>query len=952
MTVKGLKLLSLNVRSLYTNLNELYARFNDFDVLCFCETWLNNSYNDQLISMDGFEIFRLDREKGNLKTKAGKNKRGGGLIFYVKKDLAQHTKIIENISTVTENIEQLWISIGKPNNGTKIIASIYRPPSGNLQMALKELTNSSTFVQDNYHGEMTLMGDFNVDYKARNTPAFKLLKTFERDFNLTQLIKVTTRPCSKTCLDLIFTNMDYINASGILNINISDHLPVFIIKKKSKNPSDKTNIRCRSYVNYDKQKFQENIKRNNKWRDFWNTEETNPDKMWKIIEEIIEQEANQQCPFKDVKINDNTPNWLNKELLSEINHKDHLYRKAKKTNNPGDWDLFKKKKNEVKKLLATAKDNFVKNKLNEAEGNPRKFWRTINNISGLGKNKKNRKCTKIIDEMGKTHENLEAAAFLNDFYVNVGPSLAKKHDQKWVKENCKINVTASFNFSWVTEFEVKRLVKEICITKSSAIDNINTKLLKDAFEVLTFELTYLYNCCLQTGTFPNSWGLSKVTPIPKTNTNSTKAADWRPISQIPLPGKLLEKIIHAQLSSYIEMNNILSKNQYGFRKDLSTSIAIFDVLKVLFENWNDKKYSGCVFIDFSRAFDSIDHCILMEKLKLYGLDETPLNFVKSYMSCRKQTTTVNGFSSPQLPVTYGTAQGSILGPLIFILYVNDIFETLEEKNSVVMYADDTLLISRADNINEVSKKAQKALQSISKWCHANKLSINLAKTKYMVVKHDKLNNVPELELDGCKINTVHQYEYLGMIMDDKLAMNNYLDVTWKKTNAKIGILAKIRRYISEKTATRIYKSMIRPHLDYIDFVIESGSADRINKLNNIQKKAIRRIEYCVTPENRIEIKTLQEKYDIEDLNLRRKRNIVKIMYAQSTLVENKKEDYANMTLRSSKKVKMKNNFTDKTKVYNSPHNRGLRLWNELPPDLQKEKDKHTFKKHLKSYKFK
>ena len=191
--------------------------------------------------------------------------------------------------------------------------------------------------------------------------------------------------------------------------------------------------------------------------------------------------------------------------------------------------------------------------------------------------------TPYIDEMGKTHENLEAATFLNDFYVNVGPSLAKKHDQKWVKENCKINVTASFNFSWVTEFEVKRLVREICITKSSAIDNINTKLLKDAFEVLTFELTYLYNCCLQTGTFPNSWGLSKVTPIPKTNTNSTKAADWRPISQIPLPGKLLEKIIHAQLSSYIEMNNILSKNQYGFRKDLSTSIAIFDVLKVLFE---------------------------------------------------------------------------------------------------------------------------------------------------------------------------------------------------------------------------------------------------------------------------------------------------------------------------------------------------------------------------------
>ena len=218
-------------------------------------------------------------------------------------------------------------------------------------------------------------------------------------------------------------------------------------------------------------------------------------------------------------------------------------------------------------------------------------------------------------------------------------------------------------------------------------------------------------------------GLSKVTPIPKTKTKSTKPADWRPISQIALPGKLLEKIIHAQLSHYNETNNILSKHQYGFRRGLSTSITIFDVLKVLYENWNDKLYSGCVFIDFSRAFDSIDHNILFEKLKLYGFDENLLNFVENYMSCRKQTTTVNGHTSQQLPVTYGTAQGSILGPLIFILYVNDIFNELDQQDSVVMYADDTLLISKAETVDEVTEKAQMAMQNISNWCHVNKLTL-------------------------------------------------------------------------------------------------------------------------------------------------------------------------------------------------------------------------------------
>ena len=153
--------------------------------------------------------------------------------------------------------------------------------------------------------------------------------------------------------------------------------------------------------------------------------------------------------------------------------------------------------------------------------------------------------------------------------------------------------------------------------------------------------------------------------------------DWRPISQICLPGKLLEKIIHTQLYNYLEENKLLSDNQYGFRKGLSTGLAIFEVLKKLHDNWNNNNYSGCLFVDFSRAFDSIDHGILAEKLKLYGLDETSQKFMSGYMACRRQSTTVNGFCSPLTPIIYGTAQGSILGPLIFIVYVNKAIRRIE-----------------------------------------------------------------------------------------------------------------------------------------------------------------------------------------------------------------------------------------------------------------------------------
>ena len=351
----------------------------------------------------------------------------------------------------------------------------------------------------------------------------------------------------------------------------------------------------------------------------------------------------------------------------------------------------------------------------------------INEMSGIGKNiKRNKGCTKIEDDHGNTYENMDAAEFMNRYYVNVGPNLAKDHNIQWDRKHCKIEANTTFSFSTVDESEVQKLVKNIKIIKSSAIDGLSSRLLKDSFEVIITELTYLYNCSLEQGVFPISWGIGRVTPIPKTNNNSKKPSDWRPISQIALPGKILE-IIHTQLYEYLNTNKLLSDKQYGFRKGLSTSFAIFDVLKELYNNWNDREFSGCVFIDFSKAFDTIDHNILFQKLNLYGLDLTSINFFKSYMQNRNQQTIVNGRTSTTAPITYGTAQGSILGPLIFILYVNDMFHSVNLSEKIYMYADDTLIVSKSESIEEVTDKCSKCLEKVSIWCEANKLTMNLKK---------------------------------------------------------------------------------------------------------------------------------------------------------------------------------------------------------------------------------
>ena len=269
-----------------------------------------------------------------------------------------------------------------------------------------------------------------------------------------------------------------------------------------------------------------------------------------------------------------------------------------------------------------------------------------------------------------------------------------------------------------------------------------------------------------------------------------------------------------------------------------------------------------------------------------------------------------------------------------------------------MYADDTLLICKANNAAKVVEKAQKVLEQILVWCEENKLTINREKTKFMLVKHTKVSDEPQVKIGNYKLSTVSTYEYLGIILDDKLSMNDYLESMWKKANAKIGILAIIRRFISEKTAMKIYKVMIRPHLDYIDFVVESGSADRVHKLDLLQNKAVRRIEHCVVPENREKLDVLLGKYKIESLSLRRKRNLLKIMYSRSSCSQNLKIDTVKINLRSKKKIHMKKDFTSKSKILNSPLYRGLKLWDSLPSDLQKEKDFRAFKKRLMTYTFK
>ena len=946
---KGFKFVMLNVRSLYSSVDEIAVKFGNVDVIALCETWLNDSYTDEMLDIPNFTIFRLDRNSGNIRNSRNNLKRGGGLLFYVSNKHSDYISIISNCSKVTYNLEQLWICLRKPNVRNAIFGVVYRPPTAKVDETINELNNSMEFVRSLSNVEIILAGDLNINYNLRHSRSFELLKNFERKYNLNQLIKAPTRIVegSKSLIDLIFTDVEFIHRSGVVDTDISDHQPIFLVKKKERISKDFKYITGRSYSRYDKEIFQEDILHHGLWDMYWNMNTNDLELLWSYMLHIITEIADIHCPIRKMKISNDNPHWMSKEIIESIHNKDMLYKIAKQTGVEEDLELYKVSKKEVKFMVSNAKEEYIKDQLEQSKNNPRKFWRNINEMSGLGKSRNKSKIGKLIDEEGKEYENQSAADFLNDFYTNAGPLLAEQFSDNWRSQESDINVEVKFSFSPISEFQVKKIIQDIKIFKSCAIDNMSSRLLKDAFMVLIPEITYLFNRCIELGDIPQSWCHGFISPIPKTKNNSTKPKDWRPITQIPLLGKLLEKLIHEQVYSYFNNNHLLSPHQYGFRPGMSTSQAIFDVLKILYSNWNDKVYTGCIFVDYSRAFETIDHNILISKLKLYGFDDISLNFFRNYITHRTQSTNVDGHVSGKSEVVYGTAQGSVLGPLIYIIYVNDVLKIASNDTRIIMYADDMLIINQNAEMSGMRLELQRSLNTIIRWCNYNKLTINKDKTKYMLVSNKRSEEECSITIGDRTLCKVSQYEYLGVTIDSELKMNSQVDSMYKKANTKLGILSKIRRYITEETAVKVYKIMIRPYLEYIDFVIESSTKEKIDRIDNLQRKALRRIEYCNNPEERKTYEELGGIYKIEKLCVRRKRSLLRMMYIASKDINNIKEESHGRNLRSSKKVKLKDEFSDMTKLHKSPYFRGLRLWELLPDEVQKSESIEIFKNHVK-----
>ena len=370
--------------------------------------------------------------------------------------------------------------------------------------------------------------------------------------------------------------------------------------------------------------------------------------------------------------------------------------------------------------------------------------------------------------------------------------------------------------------------------------------------------------------------------MPKTG-NLLDANNWRPICQIPLIGKLLEKIVNSQLQSYLYNIDVLNKNQFGFIKTKSTSHAVFKLITDLYDNVDRKNISQLLYIDYRKAFDTIDHGILVKKLQTYfNINIRAVRWFENYLTNRQQKIVKPDLSSTLKPTNIGVPQGSILGPTLFIMYVNDLFKVINnEVCKMIMYADDTVVYASSNTMDEGFSNLERSLCSIIQWCNNNRLTLNIGKTKHMIIGPTLNENLVvqnNLHYNNKKIDIVSEYNYLGIELDNKLTMENHINKSVCKANKKLYMIYKLRKCLSKKTTSLLYKQLVRPHLEYCDFLIDSSLKKHVDKFDRVQKRALRIINYGPGPK-RTYTETMRE-FDVQQLLARRKEHLVMNMFAQ------------------------------------------------------------------------
>ena len=618
-----------------------------FSVIGVSETWLHNT-SPNLYNLNNYTLIRKDRE----------DKRGGGLAFYVNDQL--QFKLRKEISL--EQSESLFLEIINSKNNI-IIGLIYRPPHGSaisfcedLDKCLHTITGESK--------QLYLMGDFNIDLLSQSNYHDTLLHTTYSNSCYPHINKPTRIDGqSSTLIDNIFSNIfDKDIISGLLYSDISDHLPIFVMCNNdiSIKKSDKLSM-YRKETPQNIESFKEDLA-SEEWLDIFSELDANIS--YENFNKKLQMYYEKHFPLVSAKKNNKTGKmpWISKTILRSIHKRNKLYKAYLRNRSDENKSKYKTYRNQLTNIIRTSRKNYYSEKLNRAKSNMKSTWGIINDLIGK-KRKKPLTDNFTMDNVNIKSEDI--AHSFNSFFVNIGPNLANKLSKpnesfsKFLPEPANSSVF----FNPTSPNEIIELTKNLKSSKSQGHDRISNFLLKQIIHFIASPLTHIFNLSINTGTCPESLKIAKVNPVFKKD-NPHEISNYRPISILPSISKVLEKIIYKRLYKFLDTFNFLNSNQYGFRKSHSTDLALVQLYDKITDAIANKEHVIGVFMDLSKAFDTLDHQILLQKLYSYGIRGVALSWFKSYLTNRQQYVVYDDVSSTFLPIRCGVPQGSLLGPLL------------------------------------------------------------------------------------------------------------------------------------------------------------------------------------------------------------------------------------------------------------------------------------------------
>lgn len=830
----SLKCFHLNIRSLSKNYDELKIFLKQlnysFDCIVLTETF--NIAETTFFDIEGYKTIYNN----------GKINKNDGVVIYIR----------ENIDFVWEKHylgDNCIIQVKMNICGESIsITSIYRPPATCPREFIIHLNAYLGIIKKENNDHNIVIGDININILEDNDPVAQDYLDTMAEFGFVSTINKYTRIQgeSKSCIDHLF--VDKINdnyeeiSSVIFKSSITDHFSILLALKlrgERRNQNKAIVERTVKYIDYKKLKTKLSEYH---WADLYNTSDVN--KATEIIINRIKTETD-QCTtiLKKKRTKIKRKCWITEGLVKSVCKKNELYKKIQR--NPENIELvaeYKRYRNKLSDLIQITKASYYKKKIEEHKDNCKVLWKTVKEIDG---SKSINKIKTIMDPKGtQTTQEEKMCEIFNDFFVNIGKDLASKINPVKINKRSPVNVNPySIFLAQTNKEEIRKTILSLKDHKAPGLDQIKSEILKEIVEPISQPLCYLINRIFTTGVCPDMFKTAVVKPIYKSG-EKNDVSNYRPISLVSNICKIFEKILKERMNNFFTKHNILSDKQFGFREGKSTQDAIACLTKEIYQSVGTSKPALCVFLDLSKAFDTVCHAQLIECLETVGFRGTPLSLMKSYLSDRKQLVEINGAQSKKAFVQYGVPQGTVLGPILFTLYVNELLN-LNSSGKVISFADDTALFYTANSWAELKTKAEIDLGNIKHFFDKKLLTINFKKTKFIPFASYK-NTLPNFDslqikqdINNFEIEKTNTIKYLGVHLDSNLHWDTHITSI---VNNLRGLLYKfkfMKSFLDVKSLKTIYYGLIESRLRYGIIGWGSTTYNHIKQLLVIQKKILK-----------------------------------------------------------------------------------------------------------------